>query len=127
MIKQTAGKDSLEGIADEFAHLNDDVLFGEVWNRNNISIKERCIITVVSLISKGILDNSLKYHLTNAKKNGVSLEEITEIVTHIAFYIGWPNAWAAFNMIKDIYKDCLPYEGHGGIFGVGDFNEQFNK
>lgn len=75
MIKQTAGRDSLGDFAPTFAHCNDDILFGENWNDNSVDIKTRCIITVVSLMSSGITDNSLKYHLENAKKQGLSKEE----------------------------------------------------
>ena len=106
MIKQTAGRDSLGAFAPKFAELNDDVLFGEVWSREKeLDLKTRSIITVVALMSKGILDSSLKYHIINAKKNGVTKEEFAEIITHVAFYAGWPNAWAVFNMAKEIYGD----------------------
>lgn len=89
MIKQTAGRDQLGDFAPNFAHYNDDILFGENWNDESIDTKTRCIITVVALMSSGITDNSLKYHLENAKKNGVSKEEIVGIITHTAFYTGW--------------------------------------
>ena len=106
MIKQTAGRDSLGDFAPKFAELNDDVLFGEVWSREKeLDLKTRSIITVVALVSKGILDSSLKYHIINAKKNGVTKEEFTEIITHVAFYTGWPNAWAVFNMAKEVYDN----------------------
>lgn len=106
MIKQTAGRDSLGDFASKFAELNDDILFGEVWSREKeLDLKTRSIITVVALMSKGILDSSLKYHIINAKKNGVTKEEFAEIITHVAFYAGWPNAWAVFNMAKEIYGD----------------------
>ena len=106
MVKQTAGRDSLGDFASKFAELNDDVLFGEVWSREKeLDLKTRSIITVVALMSKGILDSSLKYHIINAKKNGVTKEEFAEIITHVAFYAGWPNAWAVFNMAKEIYGD----------------------
>ena len=106
MVKQTAGRDSLGDFASKFAELNDDVLFGEVWSREKeLDLKTRSIITVVALMSKGILDSSLKYHIMNAKKNGVTKEEFAEIITHVAFYAGWPNAWAVFNMAKEIYGD----------------------
>ena len=106
MVKQTAGRDSLGDFASKFAKLNDDVLFGEVWSREEeLDLKTRSIITVVALMSKGILDSSLKYHIINAKKNGVTKEEFAEIITHVAFYAGWPNAWAVFNMAKEIYGD----------------------
>ena len=70
MIKQTAGRDSLGEFAPEFARLNDDVLFGEVWNREGLSLKLRSILTVSALVSKGLVDSSFQYHLTTAKKNG---------------------------------------------------------
>ena len=105
MIKQTAGKDKLGESAPNFAHYNDDILFGENWNDSSLDIKTRCIITVVALISNGITDDSLKYHLENAKNNGVTKEEMAGIITHIAFYVGWPKGWAAFNKAKEIYKN----------------------
>lgn len=92
-IKQTAGRDSLSEFAPEFARLNDDVLFGEVWSREaELSLKLRSIVTVSALIGKGITDSSLKYHLMSARKNGVTKSEMAEILTHVAFYAGWPNA-----------------------------------
>ena len=75
MIKQTAGREALGEFAPNFAHYNDDTLFGENWNDNSIDLKTRCIIIVVALMSSGITDYSLKYHLENAKKNGVTKEE----------------------------------------------------
>ena len=79
MIKQTAGRDSLGEFAPKFAHYNDDILFGENWNDEAIDLKTRCIITVVALMSSGVVDSSLVYHLENAKKNGVTKEEMVGI------------------------------------------------
>ena len=125
MKKQTAGHDSLGDFAPKFAELNDDVLFGEIWSRENkLSLKNRSMITISSLISKGIVDNSLKYHLQTAKDNGITKTEMVEILTHIAFYAGWPNAWAAFRMAKEIYLEDIKEE-HGGIFGIGEPNIAF--
>lgn len=105
MEKVTAGRDALGDFAPEFARLNDDVLFGEEWAREDkLSTRDRSIITVVALLSSGILDSSLKFHLQNAKNHGVSKEEIAEILTHVAFYSGWPKAWAAFRMAKEIWE-----------------------
>lgn len=104
-ITQTAGRDALGKFAPDFAHFNDDVLFGENWNIEDIDLKTRCIITVVALMSSGITDSSLMYHLTNAKDHGVTRAEIAAIVTHVAFYVGWPKAWAVFNMAKDVWAD----------------------
>ena len=104
-IVQTAGRDQLGNFAKDFAHFNDDVLFGENWNNTDIDLKTRCIITVVSLVSQGIVDFSLKYHLQNAKNNGVTKSEIASILTHNAFYAGWPKAWAAFNLAKEVWNE----------------------
>lgn len=104
-IKQTAGRDQLGEFAPEFAHFNDDVLFGENWNNNDIDLKTRCIITVVALMASGITDDSLKFHLQNAKANGVSKEEIAAVITHVAFYAGWPKGWAVFNLAKEVWNE----------------------
>ena len=128
MVKQTAGRDALNDFAPKFAQLNDDVLFGEVWSREDkLSLKTRSIVTITSLISKGIVDNSLKYHLMTARTNGVSKTEMAEILTHVAFYAGWPNAWAAFNMAKEVYADDCGTEEHGGFFGQGQPNTAYAK
>ncbi len=105
MIKQTAGHDALGDFAPAFAHYNDDILFGENWNDNAFDFKTRYIITVVALMSSGITDNSLKYHLAKAKKNGVTKEEMAGIITHTAFYVGWPKRWAVFNLAKEVYEN----------------------
>ena len=128
MVKQTAGHDSLGDFAPKFAELNDNVLFGEVWSREDkLSLKSRSIVTISALIGKGIIDNSLKYHLMTAKNNGITKEEMAEILTHIAFYAGWPNAWAAFNMAKEVYTEEIKNskEEHGGFFGLGEPNTAF--
>ncbi len=104
-IKQTAGRDALGEFAPEFAHFNDDILFGENWNNEDIDLKTRSIITVVALMAQGITDSSLKYHLQNAKNHGVTKKEIAAIITHVAFYAGWPKAWAVFSMAKEVWVD----------------------
>ena len=104
-IVQTAGRNTLGEFAPEFAHFNDDVLFGENWNNEDIDLKTRCIITVVALMSSGVTDTSLKYHLENAKNNGVTAKEIAAVITHVAFYAGWPKAWAVFNMAKEVWQE----------------------
>ena len=104
-IVQTAGKNALGEFAPEFAHFNDDVLFGENWNNEDIDLKTRCIITVVALMSSGVTDSSLMFHLENAKKNGVTAKEIAAVITHVAFYAGWPKAWAVFNMAKEVWQE----------------------
>lgn len=104
MAKVTAGRDELGQFAPKFAELNDDVLFGEVWSREDkLSARDRSIVTVTALMANGILDGSLKFHIQNAKNHGVTAEEMAEILTHAAFYAGWPKAWAALRMAKEVY------------------------
>lgn len=104
-IVQTAGRTQLGEFSPEFAHFNDDILFGENWNNKAIDLKTRSIITVVSLMSQGITDSSMMHHLENAKKAGVTKSEIAAIITHNAFYAGWPKAWAVFNLAKTVWTD----------------------
>ncbi|MDE6787938.1 MAG: carboxymuconolactone decarboxylase family protein [Ruminococcus sp.] len=106
-IVQTAGKEQLGEFAPMFAHLNDDVLFGEVWNETAIDVKTKCIITVVSLMASGITDTSLTYHLQNAKAHGVTKEEIAAIITHATMYVGWPKGWAVFRLAKEVWNEEL--------------------
>ncbi|MCL2761134.1 MAG: carboxymuconolactone decarboxylase family protein [Desulfuromonadales bacterium] len=105
MKKQTAGRDNLGTFAPKFAELNDDVLFGEVWSRETeLSPRDRSMITVAALISGGNFEQLLT-HLVIAKTNGVTKAEIAEVITHLAFYVGWPKAWSAFNRAKEIFLD----------------------
>ena len=106
MVKQTAGRDQLGEFAPKFAELNDDVLFGQVWSREDkLSLRDRSLVTICVFMGKGMVDSSLKYHIETAKKNGITKVEMAEIITHAAFYAGWPNAWAVFNMAKEVYAD----------------------
>lgn len=105
-VVQTAGRDRLGDFAPDFARYNDDILFGEVWSRSDrLSLRDRSIVTVSALVSGGILDSSLKYHIASARKNGVTREEMAEVITQLGFYAGWPKAWAAFGMAKEAYRE----------------------
>lgn len=105
-IVQTAGRQQLGTFAPDFARYNDDILFGEVWSKNDVlPLRERSIVTVSALIAQGITDSSLKYHMETAKKNGVTKDEMAEIITQLAFYSGWPKAWAAFGYAKEVYGE----------------------
>ncbi len=132
-IIQDAGRKQLGNFAPEFAHYNDDILFGENWNNNDIDLKTRCIITVVSLVSSGITDSSLFYHLQNAKKNGVSQKEIVAIITHCSFYIGWPKAWAVFPLLKQVWNEKVEEKApkdvyqNSIVFPIGDKNDGFKQ
>ena len=104
MEKVTAGRDALGAFAPKFAELNDDILFGQVWSREaQLSLRDRSLVTVLALMAQGLVDSSFRFHLENAKNNGVTPEEMAEVLTHAAFYAGWPKAWAAFNMAKEVY------------------------
>ncbi len=130
-VKQTAGRDSLGGFAPKFAQLNDDVLFGEVWSREDkLSLRDRSLVTVVSLMSQGLVDSSFQYHLESAKKNGITKTEIAEIITHAAFYAGWPKAWAAFRMAVNVWKDDAAEDAKAAhansmIFPIGNPNDGY--
>ena len=106
MSDKTAVTDENTTLILKFAELNDDVLFGEVWSREDkLPLRDRSIVTVTALMSQGLVDSSFKYHLMSAKNNGVTAEEMAEIITHAAFYAGWPKAWAAFRMAKEVYSE----------------------
>ena len=107
-IIQTAGRDSLGEFAPDFARYNDDILFGEVWNDDTIDLKTKSTIVISVFMGRGLADSSLKYHLMTAKKNGITKEEISAIITHAAFYAGWPMGWAVFNMAKEVWTDEEP-------------------
>ena len=130
-ITQTAGREALGHFAPEFAHYNDDVLFGENWNNRDIDHKTRCIITVVALMSSGMTDSSLKFHLENAKKAGVTKREIAAVITHTAFYVGWPKGWAVFNMAKEVWNgearaaDERAAHENSMVFPIGEPNDGF--
>ena len=104
-IVQTAGRDALGEFAPDFARYNDDILFGEVWSRNDVlSLHDRSLITISALVASGIIDSSLKYHIQTAKANGVTKAEMVETITQLGFYAGWPKAWGAFRMAKEVYE-----------------------
>ncbi|MBP3511527.1 MAG: carboxymuconolactone decarboxylase family protein [Prevotella sp.] len=133
-IVQTAGRDQLGEFAPKFAQLNDYVLFGEVWSRNDLlSLRDRSLVTITSLISQGITDSSLTFHMQSAKANGITRTEISEIITHIAFYAGWPKAWAAFRQAKDVWSEEVTGDDAKAafqremIFPIGEPNTAFAK
>ena len=131
MKKITAGRDMLGEFAPKFAQLNDDVLFGEVWSRESeLSARDRSLITVTALMAQGLTDTSFGHHLQMAKENGITRSEIAEILTHAAFYAGWPKAWAAFRMAKDIWADAentdeKQLHQNSMVFPIGAPNDGF--
>ena len=133
-VKQTAGRNQLGEFAPEFAKLNDDVLFGEVWSREDkLSLRDRSLVTVVALMAQGLVDSSFQYHLMSAKNNGITKTEIAEILTHAAFYAGWPKAWAAFRMAKEVWAeedspaDAKAAHAASMVFPIGEPNDAYAK
>ena len=132
--KVTDGRDYLGDFAPKFAEVNDDVLFGEIWSRESeLPRRDRSLITVAALMGSGITDGSLKAHLEKAKENGVTKSEMVEIITQLAFYTGWPKAWAVFFMAKEVYKEDAaevkdnPFTRHL-LFGLGEEQpEEYSK
>ena len=125
MEKQTAGRDKLGNLAPKFAELNDDILFGEVWSREDkLSLRDRSMITISALMAQGLFPQ-LKSHFILGKEHGITKEEAVEIVTQLAFYSGWPKAWSAFSLINEVYKDDTTPQTHGGAFGMGEPNTAY--
>lgn len=106
-IVQTAGRDALGKFAPEFAHYNDDILFGENWNNQDIDVKTRCMLTVTAIMAQGLVGDALKHHIMNARNHGVTQKEMAALITHVAFYAGWPKAWAVFNLAKEVYNEPI--------------------
>ena len=128
--KVTAGKDALGDFAPKFAHLNDEVLFGEVWSREDkLSPRDRSIITITALLTSGIFDSSFSFHLKKAKENGVTKTEIAEILTQLAFYSGWPKAWSAFRLAKEIWSEGTSVKEFSNVslFPIGEPNTAYAK
>lgn len=104
--KVTDGRDYLGKIAPKFAEINDDVLFGQIWSREKeLSARDRSLVTVAALMGSGITDQSLRGHLQKAKENGVTRDEMVEVITQLAFYTGWPKAWSVFAQLQEVYKE----------------------
>lgn len=134
MKKVTAGREALGEFAPKFAELNDDVLFGQVWSREDkLSLRDRSLVTVTALLSQGLCDGSFEFHLRSAKQNGITKAEIAEIITHAAFYAGWPKAWAAFRLAKNVWNEESDAESekqahaNSMIFPIGEPNDAFAK
>jgi 4-carboxymuconolactone decarboxylase len=90
-------------ISPKFAQLTDDVLFGDVWERPELSKRDRSLVTVSALIAMNRPDQ-LRSHILRARENGVTQEEIIETITHLAFYAGWPSAVTAIGVAKEVFQ-----------------------
>ncbi len=104
MSKEPSGAARMFGdFAPKLVQLTDDVLFGDAWERKELSKRDRSLITVAGLVALNRPDQ-LRFHLPNAVKNGVKEEELIEVITHLAFYSGWPNAMSAMTVAKEIFS-----------------------
>ena len=90
-------------VAPKMAELTDNVLFGDIWERPGLAKRDRSLITVAALIALN-RPEQLRSHMALARTNGVKEEEIVEAITQLAFYAGWPNAIAAINVARDVFK-----------------------
>ena len=98
----TIAQKAIGDIAPKMVELTDDILFGDIWKRQDLSPRDRSLITVSSLITGGNTQQ-LKNHLSLAKQNGLSEEELIEVMTHLAFYAGWPKAMSAMMVAKEVF------------------------
>ena len=89
--------------APKLVSLTDDVLFGDVWERKELTPRERSLITVAALITGGNSEQ-LPFHLNKAKENGLTETELKEVITHLAFYAGWPKAMSALTVAKQVFE-----------------------
>lgn len=96
------GRRSIGDVAPKLAELTDDVLFDDVWNRPELSARDRSLVTVAALVAGGDAAQ-LRFHLGRAKENGVTEAELIEAITHLAFYAGWPKAMTAVDVAKDVF------------------------
>jgi 4-carboxymuconolactone decarboxylase len=102
-IEPSGAQKAFGDFAPAFVGFTDDVLFGQVWTRPQLSPKQRSLITVASLTATGNTDQ-LVYHLGLAKQNGLTEEQLIEAITHLAFYAGWPKAMSAMSVAKQIFQ-----------------------
>ena len=86
----------------KLAELTDNVLFGDVWERPELSKRDRSLVTVAALIAMN-RPEQLRHHLQRARENGVTKDEVVEVITHMAFYAGWPNAVSAITVAREIF------------------------
>src|SRR5881398_3482218 len=100
---ETAAQKALAEIAPKLAELTDQVLFGDVWERPQLSKRDRSLITCAALVATG-KSEQMSFHFPRAIENGVTEEELIELITHLAFYAGWPNAMSAMTKARELFK-----------------------
>jgi len=97
-------KNPMADVAPELARLTDEVLFGEVWERTDLSKRDRSLVTVAALVAL-YRTNELPFHMNFALRNGVTKRELTELITHLAFYSGWPTAASAVGVARKVFEE----------------------
>ena len=105
--KPTAAQQSLGDFAPKLVELTDEVLFGDVWERPQLSKRDRSLITCAALVATGKTEQ-MDFHFPRALENGVTQEELVEAITHLAFYVGWPNAMSAITRAKELFGKKSP-------------------
>ncbi|PYQ60847.1 MAG: carboxymuconolactone decarboxylase family protein [Acidobacteria bacterium] len=103
----TEARKSFGDIAPALAEYTDTVLFGDVWKRSGLSPRDRSLITVAALVAL-YRTNELPFHLKRALENGVTKDELIELITHLAFYSGWPTANSALPIARRVFQDVTP-------------------
>jgi 4-carboxymuconolactone decarboxylase len=103
----TAAQKALGDFAPKLVELTDDVLFGDVWERPQLSKRDRSLITCAALVATGKTEQ-MSFHFPRAIENGVTQEELVELITHLAFYVGWPNAMSAISRAKELLAKSQP-------------------
>jgi 4-carboxymuconolactone decarboxylase len=103
-VQQTTALKTIGDIAPKLAQLTEEVLFGDVWARPGLSQRERSLITVSALIALNRTEQ-LPFHLRRALGNGITKDELVEIITHLAFYSGWPTAVSATNVARTVFAE----------------------
>ncbi|WP_046212436.1 carboxymuconolactone decarboxylase family protein [Paenibacillus wulumuqiensis] len=98
---RSSAREAYGEIAPEFVRYSEEVLFGEVWRREELSLRDRSLITVAALTAGGMVEQ-MPYHMRLAMQNGVQSYELVETITHLAFYTGWPRAAAALTAVKQV-------------------------
>jgi len=101
--EQSVAQRMIGDFAPKLVELTDDVLFGDVWAREELSPRDRSLVTVAALIAGGNTEQ-LPGHLNRAKENGLSETELVEVITHLAFYSGWPKSMSAIRVAKEVFK-----------------------
>jgi 4-carboxymuconolactone decarboxylase len=101
--KESTIKKTFGDFAPKLVSLTDDILFGDVWERKELTPRDRSLITVAALIAGGNSEQ-LPFHLNKAKENGLTETELKEVITHLAFYAGWPKAMSALTVAKQVFE-----------------------